>query len=253
MDCLMWLVLCDAGDTSALWVHQQLCARGLAPVELITADALAMADYWEHRIAGARTSIRFRIDNLDVTGDQLRGVVNRLYTAPIPHWRSAQQRDQDYVQQELIAFFLSWLHALPCPVINRPTPQGLSGRWRTESEWVLLAHQAGLPTAPFRHSSHDRVDEMKGEKRLVPWGTLVQTVIVLGDAVAGAAVPQPLVAACQRLAQLSGTELLGVDFIAGEADAWTFAGASPMPYLMLGGEALIDALFRELARADGAP
>jgi len=120
----MWLVLCDASDTSGLWVHQELRARGVAPLELITADALSMADYWEHRIAGERASIRFRVDNLDIAGEQLRGVVNRLYTVPIPHWRSAEQRDRDYVQQELIALFLSWLHALPCPVV-KAGPLGL--------------------------------------------------------------------------------------------------------------------------------
>jgi hypothetical protein len=247
----MWLVLCDASDMSGLWVHQELRARGVAPLELITADALSMADYWEHRIAGERASIRFRVDNLDIAGEQLRGVVNRLYTVPIPHWRSAEQRDRDYVQQELIALFLSWLHALPCPVVNRPTPQGLSGQWRAESEWVLLAHKAGLPVAPYRQGAHDRIDEMKGEKRLVPWGTLVQTVIVVGDTVAGADIPQPLAAACRSLAQLAGTELLGIDFIAGDAGSLTFAGASPMPYLTLGGPALIQGLCRHLAMRDG--
>jgi hypothetical protein len=248
----MWLVLGDASDISALWVHQELRARGVAPLELITADALSMADYWEHRIAGERASIRFRVDKLDIAGEQLRGVVNRLYTVPIPHWRSAEQRDRDYVQQEMIALFLSWLHALPCPVINRPTPQGLSGQWRAESEWVLLAYKAGLPVASYRQSAHDRIDEMKGEKRLVPRGMLVHTVIVVGDTVAGAAIPQPLAAACRRLALLAGTELLGIDFVAGDGDSLTFAGASPMPYLMPGGPALIQGLCRHLAISDGA-
>jgi hypothetical protein len=248
----MWLVLGDASDISALWVHQELRARGVAPLELITADALSMADYWEHRIAGERASIRFRVDKLDIAGEQLRGVVNRLYTVPIPHWRSAEQRDRDYVQQELIALFLSWLHGLPCPVINRPTPQGLSGQWRPESEWVVLAHKAGLPVAPYRQSAHDRIDEMKGEKRLIPRGALVQTVIIVGDTVAGAAISQPLAAACRRLVQLAGTELLGIDFVAGDGDSLTFAGASPMPYLTPGGPALIQGLCRRLAINDGA-
>ena len=247
----MWLVLGDASDMSVLWVHQELRARGIAPLEFITADALTMAEYWEHRIAGNSASIRFRVGDLEIAGEQLRGVVNRLYTAPIPHWRSAEQRDRDYVQQELMALFLSWLHALPCPVINRPTPQGLSGQWRAESEWVMLAHQAGLPVAPYRQSAHDSVDEMKGEKRLIPRGAVVQTVIVVGDTVAGAAIPQALAPACRSLARLAGTELLGVDFVAGETDGLTFAGASPMPFLTPGGPALIDGLCRRLEMCDG--
>jgi hypothetical protein len=238
----MWLVLCDASDASAVWAFREMRARGIAPLELVTADDLSLADYWEHRIVGGRASIRIRAGKLDIDGGQLCGVFNRLYAVPIPHWRSAKQSDQDYVQQELTALFLSWLHGLSCPVINRPTPQGLSGQWRSESEWAWLAHRAGLPVAPYRQSARDRIDEMKGEKRMVPLGALVQTVIVLGDAVAGAAAPPPVVAACQSLAKISGTELLGVDFIAGPAGPWTFAGANPMPYLMLGGPALIQAL-----------
>jgi hypothetical protein len=243
----MWLVLCDASDASAAWVFQQMRSRGVAPLELLTADDLALADYWEHRIAGGRASIRFRAGALDVAGEKLHGVLNRLYTVPVPHWQSKEKSDRDYVQQELVAMFLSWLHALPCPVVNRPTPQGLSGQWRCESEWVWLARRAGLAVAPYRQSAHDRIDEMKGEKRLVPLGSLVQTVIVAGDAATGASAPPPVLAACRSLAKIAGTELLGVDFIAGAAGPWTFAGASPMPYLTLGGEALIQALCGRLA------
>jgi hypothetical protein len=248
----MWLVLCDANDASAYWAHHELRARGVAPLELITADALSLADYWEHRVAGERVSIRFRLGALEVAGERLRGVLNRLYTVPVAHWRAAPQADRDYVQQELLALFLSWLHGLPCPVINRPTPQGLSGQWRPESEWAWLAQTAGLPVPPYRQSARDGVDEMKGERRLVAPGMLVQTVIVTGDAAAGAAAPPAVLAGCRRLAEIAGTHLLGVDFIAGAAGPWTFAGANPMPYLMLGGAALIEALAGQLAMHGGA-
>jgi hypothetical protein len=243
----MWLVLCDASDAPAVWVYQEMRSRGVAPLELVTADDLALADYWEHRIAGGRASIRIRVGNLDIDCAQLRGVFNRLYTVPIPHWRSAEQSDRDYVQQELVALFLSWLHGLACPVVNRPTPQGLCGQWRCESEWVWLAHQAGLPAAPYRQSANDRINEMKGERRLIPAGAPVQTVIVAGEAAAGATAPPAVIAACRRLAAIAGTELLGVDFIAGAAGPWTFAGANPMPYLTLGGPPLVEALCDRLA------
>ena len=47
---------------------------------------------------------------------------------------------------------------------------------------------------------------------------------------------------CRRLAELSHTALLGVEFTTSSAGPWTFAGATPMPDLRLGGEALLDAL-----------
>jgi hypothetical protein len=243
----MLIVLCDANDLSALWAYQALRNHGLAPLELITADALSLCEYWEHRVIGRHVTLRFRLENgLYVSSDQLRGVLNRLYTVPIPHWRSATKSDQDYVQQELIAFYLSWLYSLPCPVINRPTPQGLSGRWRHESEWVWLAWKAGLPVAPYRQSGDDLIDAMKGEMRLVAPGIPVRTIIVVGDTVVGAAAPTPVILACQQLAHLADTELLGIDFIAGAAGTWTFAGANATPDLSLGGPALIPALIHLL-------
>jgi hypothetical protein len=239
----MWLVLCDANDASAILAYQALRARGIEPLELVVADALSLAEEWEHRIEGDAASVRCRLgDGRSFDSGALRGVLNRLYTAPTAHWRAAAKADQEYVQQELIAFFLSWLNLLPCPVINRPTPQGLCGQWRSESEWVWLAQGAGLPVASYRQSSYDRIDEMKGEKRLLIPGVPTKTVIVVGDAVTGVSVPDEVSAACRRLAKTAGVELLGVDFLHGAAGEWTFAGANPMPDLRHGGPALIDAL-----------
>ena len=244
----MWLVLCDASDASAILAFQALRKRGIAPLELVTAEALSLAEEWEHRLEGDSASIRCRVSNsLSFAGDEVRGVLNRLYTAPTNHWRAAPKVDQEYVQQELIAFFLSWLHALPCPVINRPTPQGLCGQWRAESEWVWLAQDAGVPVAPYRQSSYDRVDEMKGEKRLLVPGAPVQTVIVVSGTVTGVPAPNVVKDACVRLAKAAGTALLGIDFLPGAAGEWTFAGANPMPDLRHGGPALIDALIAALA------
>ena len=243
----MWLVLGDIYDASAAWVHSRLKARGLMPIEWISAEQLALSEFQEHRIEGRRSTLRFRTEaGLQVDGARLSGVVNRLYTVPIAHWRKAPKVDQDYVQQELVAFFLSWLAALPCPVINRPTPQGLCGQWRQESEWVWLAQQASLPVAPYRQSSSDRVDEMKGERRLVATGQAVRSAVVVGQRALGLAMPATVAAGCVRLGQLASTTLLGVDFVDGAAGPWTFAGASPTPDLRVGGEAVIDALVRAL-------
>jgi hypothetical protein len=168
----MWLVLCDASDVAALWAYRELRARGVAPLEIVSADDLVLADRWEHRVGEAGASIRIEVNGLDIVGTRLSGVLNRLYAVPTAHWRSASPADQEYVQQELTALFLSWLHALPCPVINRPTPQGLCGQWRNEAEWVCLAHRAGLPVALYRQSPHDGPTSSRarsGSHRPAPW------------------------------------------------------------------------------------
>ena len=249
----MWLVLCDANDASAILAFQALRARGIAPLELLTADALSLAEVWEHRIEGDGSSTRVHLgDGRSFEGGALRGVLNRLYTVPTWHWRAAAKADQEYVQQELIAFFLSWLTALPCPVLNRPTPQCLCGRWRSESEWVCLAQRSGLPVAPYRASSFDRIDEMRGEKRLRP-GAQTRTLIVVDGTVTGTSAPDEVKQACVRFAKETGTELLGLDFVEGAAGPWTFVGANPMPDLRWGGPQLIDALVDTLAMHEAVP
>lgn len=246
----MWLVLCDAHDAAAAWAGRQLRARGLRPLEILSADQLALSDFQEHKLEGrSGWTLRLRTEaGLQIDGASLQGVLNRLYTVPIGHWRQAPEADQSYVQQELVAFFLSWLHALRCPVINRPTPQGLCGAWRMESEWAWLAGLAGLPVAPYRQTSRDRLDEARGARRLVPQGAPVATAVVAGGHCFGPALPPAIEQACVRLAELSGTALLGIDFVGHAQQAWSFAGASPTPDLRVGGEALIATLLGALTR-----
>ena len=52
--------------------------------------------------------------------------------------------DREYALSEMQAFYLSWLSAIPGQVVNRPTPQGLSGHWHHISEWALSAARLAL-------------------------------------------------------------------------------------------------------------
>jgi hypothetical protein len=138
-------------------------------------------------------------------------------------------------------------------VINRPTPQGLCGRWRSEAEWVCLAQRAGLPVGPYRASSFDRVDEMRGEKRLLTPSASTRTIIVANGTATEASAPDPVKTACVAFAKEAETDLLGLDFIDGAAGPWTFVGANPMPDLRWGGPALIDAIVEALAMRERVP
>jgi hypothetical protein len=250
----MWLVICEPSDASALWAFDGLQRHGLTPLELLSPELLACSLRWEHRIDAHGASLAVTLAGgrrLD-SGD-LRGVLNRAYNVPLAMWRTAAEADRLYVQQEMFAFFLSWLHGLPCPVLNRPTAMGLAGTWRSESEWVCLAAKAGLPTPVFRQTSFDRLEESLGERRLRPLAAAVRTVITAGTSTAGAAAPPAIADGCIQLAALAETALLGVEFIEGSAGAWTFAGASPLPELSLGGEALLDALATALRGEKAGP
>jgi hypothetical protein len=249
----MWLVLCEPSDSSALWAFQGLRQRGLAPIELVSPEVLSYSLGWEHRISNGSSTLEITLaGDRTISSETTRGVLNRLYALPVRMWERAGKDDRDYVTQELTALFLSSLHCLPCPVVNRPTPQGLCGRWRTESEWVSLAARAGLRTPRFRQSSLDRIDEMKGDKRLLDPQSPRRTVIVVNGEAIGAR-EEAEWAACTNLALVSETSLLGIDFVTDARGAWVFAGASPTPDLRVGGRAVLDALARALRGGNREP
>jgi hypothetical protein len=230
----MWLVLCDRTDHAALWAHRGLAARGLEPLELVTADALAYALRWEHRVGSSGASVRIELgDGRRIDGGGVRGVLNRLVAVPDGHLALAREADREYARQELFAFFVSWLACLPGRVVNRPTPQGLCGSWRHRSEWLALAAAAGLETVPFR---------MNGD---APGGGFIaasRTVLVVDGEALGVGLPAPVRAGCVRLAALAGEAVLGVELA---ADGLV-TGATPLPDLRLGGGRALDLLAEAL-------
>jgi hypothetical protein len=245
----MFLVLCANEDLSAHWAHAGLQQRGLAPVELITADSLAFGLFWEHRVGAAAPSIRFTLaDGRTVCSSQVSGVLNRLLSAPDDLIRRAQQDDRDYAQQELASFYLSWLQALPGVVINRPTPQGFCGRWRHTSEWAVLAQRAGLPAPPYRQSASD--GPAQGYATLAPAGAAVTNVVVLKDQVFGPALPAEISAACCRFAALAECELMGISLFQMENGNWLFSSATPYPDFQSGSEPLLAHLTNVLGNGE---
>lgn len=242
----MWLVLCHSSDLPALWAHQGLKARGLDPIELVSAEVLASSLRWEHRVGrhGATLAIKLA-DGREISGQNLRGVLNRLLTVPVHLWQSAVEADRDYVTQELSAFYMSWLYSLPCPVINRPTPLGLAGQWRSEAEWVLLAGQAGLLALPYERRSAASTAEEGGFK-LDFRPAARHTILTVAGGAVGSPAPSKIVEGCVRLAELAKTELLGVQFVEQPDGGWYFAGSTPYPDLTLGGAPLLEALAHAL-------
>ena len=236
----MVMILCEIGDGAALWAAGRLQERGI-PVDLVTGAALGAARRWEHRIAGTdvRTAITLS-DGRVLDSADAQPILNRLSYIPTERLRTVAGADFGYAMQELYALYLSWLAGWPGRVINRPVPQGLCGNYRHPSEWATLAARAGLPTNAWRQQADDPPDQA--------W--LLQpaalTVHVCGDeVVAPIALPDALTNGCRALAALAGCDLLGIDLMRGDdeaEDAWRVTGASPLPDLMRGGDALADAL-----------
>ncbi len=231
----MWLILCETNDLAALWVYEGLRDRGFTPLEMVNVDALNYGITWEHRLGSDNVTIDIKLsDGRRINNREIQGVINRLQNVPNENLILFHPSDRNYVIHELIAFFVSWLYALPKPVLNRPTPQGLSGYSRHISEWIWLAAQAGLPTPNYVYSDNDFLDIDSG------YLSSVHNVFVVGNHFVGELTPPNLQKACLRLAELSKTALLGIKFAIGPNDTWTFAGATPFPDIRLGGQALLD-------------
>lgn len=248
----MWLVVGSPQDAAALWACEGLRARGLDPVEWVDGEALAGARTWRHTLDDGACTSEIRLDDGRTLRDgAIRGVLNRMQGVPPGALQVAHRDDRDYAQQELFALMLSWMHALPATVVNRPTPQGLAGGWRHACEWVRLAGQAGLPSTAWRMGSRDA-----GEAPGATPGTNAaaqpdEYAILLDGRAFGPELPEAFRGGLMRLATLVDTPLLGIGVTRGAEREWLFAGATPLPDLRVGGEAFLDALAECLANGEG--
>jgi hypothetical protein len=192
----MWLVLSEKTDAAALWAYRGLKDRGLAPLEWITPQSLNPSVRWEHCLGEQGNNVQITLaDDRKIDNKTIQGVINRLVSVPFEWQYLMHPDDREYAMQELTAFYISWLYALPCPMFNRPTPQGLCGQWRHPSEWLMLAAQAELPTPSYRKSSDSTKDETDWSSAL-PDASSIHTVFVVGDRIIGVPATSPMRSRC---------------------------------------------------------
>jgi hypothetical protein len=243
----VYCVFCSAKDLSALWAYQGLKLRRLSPLEVFTPEALVYNRRLEHRLWNGESYTRLTLQDGRVLDSRVvRGGLNRICALPQEHFLAADPADRDYAIQEQQAIFLSWLHSLPGVWMNRPGPRGLSGDERPPAEWAWLAGQAGMPGLPLRMGDTLSPPSAAGMQGA---GIVYRGVVLDGQMYSHpqtAAVPDGLRLAVARLAHLSGLRLFGIDFASGPAGEWLYAGATTLPDLSLGGEALLDALAEAL-------
>ena len=230
----MWLLLCNSDDRSALWAGSRLRARGLEPLTVLTPELLHYSFRWEHRVrSDGCSSVSFTLaDGREIDGTAIRGVLNRIPFVPAHLLQHLAGGDRLYATQEWTALHMSWLSSLDRPVLNLPVIEGLCGAWRHPSEWVWLAGQAGLDAGTY-----EQVVPAAGA--IAPAAAPpVRTIIAIDGRGIGAHVAEEVADACGRLGVLSRTRVLGVVLDA----RGIFIGASPLPDLRDGGDAVIEAL-----------
>jgi hypothetical protein len=130
------VVLAYAGDQYATELAKVLNAR------VVTARALSTRG-WAHHPVGNGDDV-LSLDDGSISARALRGVVTRIGAVgpqDLPH---IVPEDRDYVAAEMSAFLLSFLYALRCPVVNRPTAISLMGPGWTHQRWRAAAIATGL-------------------------------------------------------------------------------------------------------------
>lgn len=241
------LILREDYDLSAGWLADRLRARGRDVCDMPAAMLGAETLRWHHRLGTDGTQFALGCpDGRSLAPGDYAGVVNRLHYLPLALLARIGGADEDYARSELYALFLSWMAALPQPVFNPPTPQGLAGNWRHPSAWTMLAQAAGFAVVPWRQDTTSDPDtnwtiaERRGEMTVIVVG---ERVILPADA-AGVELAAPVAAACCALARAADVGLLGVRLAPDTAlcEGWRFIAANLLPDLHPGGEALVDAV-----------
>lgn len=237
----MWLVLCDDLDASARWAYDGFVERGV-PAEFVPASVLSGTVRWVHRVDSHGASVETLLpDGRRIVSTAVRGTLNRLVGLwPQPTYFGSP--DGDYALQELLAMYLSLLRALPAPVLNPPSPQGLSGRMRYTPDWLVLAARAGFETVPYAVSSRHDGSPREGHGLPELRGASRHAVVVAAGRVFGDPVGTGAAQAACALARLAQLPLLGLRLATTpDGTAW-FEAADLYPDLRSGGGELLDHL-----------
>ncbi|MFZ0707291.1 MAG: hypothetical protein WAM71_16955 [Candidatus Korobacteraceae bacterium] len=229
----MLLIVANHHDSIAPWLAHRWRAHDalvLTPLDLSSAG-------WRHYVGDCGNS-RAIIAGREISSGQINGVVTRM--PAVFEWELGHvvTADRQYVAAEMSAFLLAWLSSLSCPMLNRPTPHGLSGPDWNREQWVTLAAKLGIPVRLVHRTSALASSN--------PVDGLACQFIVVGDRCFPSAASQ-LCDHARTLAAAADTPLLALEFTGPEPDA-KFVNASLRPDV--NSPAIADAMLAYLLRSE---
>jgi len=242
----MLVILCHAGDSAALWLHDALRRLGVAALELVAVEQVVFSRNIVHRLDGAGDTGAIQLaDSRVLRSEAITGLVNRVHVLPTQHFAAADAVDRAYATEELGAFMLAWLDGVAGRVINPPLPAALGGGAFPDVVITHSAAMAGLPTRPWRRADTSADDD----RSLLPSPT--HAAVVLDGRLFGPLIPRRLQDGCGRLAALLGVPLLQVLLHHSREAGWWFVGATGFADFRLGGQPLAAAIARALTMEPG--
>lgn len=189
---------------------------------LLTCDDLSVSG-WRHFLNAEESDVAV-VSGQIVDVAAIEAVLIRWPGIFAPELIQIAEHDRDYVATEMMAFLVSWLTNLRCPVVNKPTPVNLTGpAWRLE-QWTHVAAQLGIPVKPARrHIARGAVNKGLAAE------TAAASVTIVGDRCFGNVDPL-LLEQARQLAGAGGVSLLKVGFTGPEAGSF-LAGVDLVPDL----------------------
>ena len=137
------VVIASRGDRAAREFVERYAAAG---ARLMTPQDLSVKG-WRHRPDMIHTSTAVVAGQPLARGD-ITGVITRLAFVTEYDLGYIVPADRTYVAAEMTALLRCWLAELPCPILNPPTPNCLSGPYWSHAKWVFTAGRLGLPITP---------------------------------------------------------------------------------------------------------
>jgi len=191
---------------------------------------------WRYRLGRAHSGYDPTIgDSMAVAGGQIidvrqiSGVLTRLPCIFEHELVHIVPEDRSYVAAEMTALLLAWLSDLECPVLNRPTPNCLSGPYLRHEQWLRAAARAGMPIRKAHRSvsllATEQLAAQGPASELTSPGwynmerNLPHSVLIVGRRWFGS-VDKELAQQALRLAGLAGADLLAVHFSGPELGAY---------------------------------
>lgn len=229
----MLLVVASILDLQASAAVERWKQRGV-DAAILTCHDLAQPG-WVWSLDGTSELV---VGGRRIGAGEIAGVITRIACVTGYELPFVAAADREYASSEMNAFLLALLTTLPCPVVNRPTDDGLCGPILAQEQWVQLAARARVAVRPAV-----RREYAGGAVVDPPYGGDRRVIHVVGDRAFDAPSERHERAAV-AVAKAAGVELLRTWFDA-DAAAPTFVDADP--WVDLSDPAVADAVHARLA------